>query len=59
MEDSSSILFSLTYLPATNRLGVLILKAKDLKTSQEDDGKETIHKCLLISRNISYKESKK
>lgn len=39
-EDSSSILFSLTYLPATNRLGVLILKAKDIKTTKDNRGKD-------------------
>lgn len=37
-DDSSSILFSLTYLPATNRLGVLILKARDIKTVQDNRG---------------------
>ena len=40
--DSSSILFSLNYLPATNRLGVFVLKAKDLKTTQDNQGKKII-----------------
>ena len=40
VKDSSSILFSLTYLPATNRLGIFVLKAKDLQTTQDSRGEK-------------------
>lgn len=59
INDFSSILFSLTYLPATNRLGVLILKARDLKTTQDNRGVyvevSILHRISRHRKTTSFK----